>query len=122
MKAVFAGFVNQSAIRDFYAATDVMVLPSGYAGETWGLVVNEALQAGCAVVVSEAVGCSREFGEWERVRTIPVGEAAALARAVEELVAYPREFNWARERMRDYSIQTAATALATAIESEMRKA
>jgi len=30
-----------------------MVLPSRRAGETWGLVVNEALQAGCAVIVSE---------------------------------------------------------------------
>ena len=122
IKTIFAGFVNQSAIRDYYAATDIMVLPSEYAGETWGLVVNEALQAGCSVVVSEAVGCSREFGEWERVRTIPVGEAQGLARALEELAVYPRQFDWARKRMNDYSIQAAATALASAIDSEMKKA
>jgi glycosyltransferase involved in cell wall biosynthesis len=115
IKTIFAGFINQSALRDFYAATDVMVLPSRYAGETWGLVVNEALQAGCAVVVSEAVGCSREFGAWERVRTIPIEDAPALARAVENLADFPREFSWARERLKAYSVAAAAEAIASEI-------
>ena len=112
IQTVFAGFVNQSAIRDFYAATDIMVLPSRRAGETWGLVVNEALQAGCAVVISEAVGSGREFGKWERVQIIPVGDAAALARSIERLAAFPRDFGWAREGMKAYSTLAAAEALA----------
>jgi glycosyltransferase involved in cell wall biosynthesis len=115
IKTIFSGFINQSALRDFYAATDIMVLPSRYAGETWGLVVNEALQAGCAVVVSEAVGCSREFGAWERVRTIPIEDAPTLARAVENLAVFPREFNWARERLKAYSVAAAAEAIASEI-------
>jgi len=113
----FTGFVNQSGIRDFYAATDIMVLPSRYAGETWGLVANEALQAGCAVVLSKAVGSSREFGDWKRVRTIPVGSAEALAKAIEELAFFPREFEWARQAMEAYSIRAAAKGLASAIKS-----
>ena len=113
----FTGFVNQSAIRDFYAATDIMVLPSRYAGETWGLVANEALQAGCAVVLSEAVGSSREFGSWKRVRTIPVGNAAALAEALESLAVFPREFCWARPGMKAYSVAAAARGLASAIKT-----
>jgi glycosyltransferase involved in cell wall biosynthesis len=116
IRSIFAGFINQSAIRDYYAATDIMVLPSRYDGETWGLVVNEALQAGCSVVISEAVGCNREFGAWERVRTIPVGNAPALARAVEALAVFPREFNWARERMKAYTTLAAAEALAAEIQ------
>jgi glycosyltransferase involved in cell wall biosynthesis len=116
IQTIFTGFVNQSAIRDFYAATDVLVLPSRRAGETWGLVVNEALQAGCAVVVSEAVGCGREFGNWERVRTIPVEDAKSLARAVEELSVFPRDFGWAREGMKAYSTAAAAEGLASCIE------
>jgi len=121
IQTIFTGFVNQSAIRDFYAATDILVLPSQHAGETWGLVVNEALQSGCAVVISEAVGCYREFGSWERVRTIPVGDAMALARAVEELAVFPREFGWAREGMKAYSTLAAANALAVEIRSEMNR-
>jgi glycosyltransferase involved in cell wall biosynthesis len=111
----FAGFVNQKAIPDYYLAADILVLPSRRMGETWGLVVNEALQAGCAAVVSEAAGCSREFGAWERVRVIPVGDAPALAASIEALSGYPRDFNWAAELMKDYTIEAAATAIAAEI-------
>ena len=38
----FAGFLNQSEIPRAYVAADCIVLPSDY-GETWGLVVNEAM-------------------------------------------------------------------------------
>jgi glycosyltransferase involved in cell wall biosynthesis len=115
----FAGFVNQSALLDWYLAADVVVLPSQHAGETWGLVVNEALQAGCAVVVSDAVGCSADFGSWERFRTIPVGSALHLADAITELARYPRSFDWAAVRLNHYSIEAAAQALVSAI-AELR--
>jgi glycosyltransferase involved in cell wall biosynthesis len=115
----FAGFVNQSSLLDWYLAADVVVLPSRRAGETWGLVVNEALQAGCGVVVSEAVGCAADFGGLERFRTIPVGSAQHLAEALTELACYPRSFDWAAEGLVNYSIEAAAQALATAI-AELR--
>jgi glycosyltransferase involved in cell wall biosynthesis len=112
VRTIFAGFVNQSSIRDYYAASDIAVLPSRREGETWGLVVNEALQAGCAAVISEAVGCAAEFSHWERVRTIPPGNAAALARSLEELAVFPRKFDWAREGIKSYSTESAAEGLA----------
>ena len=115
VKTIFTGFVNQSSIRDFYAAADVVVLPSRREGETWGLVVNEALQAGCAVAVSEAVGCAVEFGHWDRVRVIPTADAAALARALEQLSLFPRKFDWARTSMKPYSTEAVAQALAQEI-------
>lgn len=111
----FAGFVNQSAIRDFYAASDVVVLPSRREGETWGLVVNEALQAGCGVVISDAVGCGPEFGNWEGVRIIPQEDPVALAQALEQLAGLPRKFDWARTRMASYSTETSAEGLANEI-------
>ncbi len=52
----FAGFLNQSRLPDAYAAADVLVLPSD-AGETWGLVVNEAMASGRPVIVSRKAGC-----------------------------------------------------------------
>jgi len=111
----FPGFINQRALVDWYLAADVVVLPSRRAGETWGLVVNEALQAGCAVVVSEAVGCAADFGGLERFRTIPVGAADDLAQAVTELASIPRSFNWAQEPLGLYSIEAAAQSLAGAM-------
>lgn len=111
----FPGFINQRALVDWYLAADVVVLPSRRAGETWGLVVNEALQAGCAVVVSEAVGCAADFGGFDRFRTIPVGAADLLAQALTELASIPRSFDWAEVPLRPYTIEAAAQSLAEAI-------
>jgi glycosyltransferase involved in cell wall biosynthesis len=113
----FAGFLNQSEIASHYLAADIMVLLSRRAGETWGLVVNEALQAGCSVVMTDAVGCHREFGAWERVRVIRDGDARACAQALGELAVFPRSFDWCGERMKAYSVEAAATALAQKIGS-----
>ena len=115
IKSFFPGFINQSLLVDWYLASDVVVLPSRRAGETWGLVVNEALQAGSSVVVSEAVGCSADFGHLERFRTIPVGSKQMLAQALMELATYPRSFDWARDALAEYSIDAAASALASGI-------
>lgn len=60
LPATFAGFLNQSRLPDAYAAADVLVLPSD-AGETWGLVVNEAMASGRPVVVSRAAGCCADL-------------------------------------------------------------
>src|SRR5688572_2676036 len=49
------GFVNQSQIGKYFLASDVFVLPSHH--ETWGLVVNEAMQFGLPVIVSDHVRC-----------------------------------------------------------------
>ena len=116
IQTIFTGFINQSAIRDYYAAADILVLPSRFEGEVWGLVVNEALQAGCSVVISNAVGCGAEFGQWARVRTIPTGDPQALARALVELAAYPKEFGWAQEALKPYSTTAVAEALAKEIQ------
>jgi glycosyltransferase involved in cell wall biosynthesis len=109
--AVFAGFINQNELPDYYLAADIVVLPSRRMGETWGLVINEALQAGCAAVVSDAVGCAEEFKSWERVRVFPAGDAWQLAQHLHELATLPREFDWCRFRLADYSIEAAARAL-----------
>jgi len=106
--AIYPGFINQSEISDYYLASDLVVLPSRRAGETWGLVVNEGLHAGCAVIVSEAVGASAEFAGLDRVRVIPVGDAAACALAMAELSRMPRSFTWADQALFPYSIPQVA--------------
>jgi len=49
------GFQNQTQLSAYYHAADLLVLPSE-SGETWGLVVNEALHHGLPCVASDAVG------------------------------------------------------------------
>ncbi|MCW8896629.1 MAG: glycosyltransferase family 4 protein [Flavobacteriales bacterium] len=53
----FAGFVNQTELYKYYISADFFILPSGY-GETWGLVVNEAMVHSLPVLISDEVGCT----------------------------------------------------------------
>jgi len=54
------GFLNQTEIPAAHVAADCLVLPSDY-GETWGLVVNEALAAGRPAIVSDHCGCAEDL-------------------------------------------------------------
>ena len=54
------GFRNQTELPAYFAAADALVLPSD-AGETWGLVVNEAMACGVPAIVSEACGSARDL-------------------------------------------------------------
>lgn len=56
----FAGFVKQTEIGEYYSAVDVFVFTSGE-GETWGLVVNEALCFGLPVIASDMVGSGSDL-------------------------------------------------------------
>ena len=58
--ASFTGFLNQTEVSQAYVAADCLVLPSDH-GETWGLVVNEALASGLPCLVSDACGCAEEL-------------------------------------------------------------
>ena len=57
----FVPFLNQTEIPTAYAAGDVLVLPSFGSGETWGLVVNEAMNLGTPAIVSDHVGCGPDL-------------------------------------------------------------
>lgn len=55
----FAGFRNQGELPAFYALADIFVLPS--INETWGLVINEAMNAGCAIITTDQVGSAADL-------------------------------------------------------------
>ena len=52
----YVGFLNQSAMPNAYAVSNCFVLPSDE-GETWGLVINEAMACGLPAIASDQVGC-----------------------------------------------------------------
>ena len=55
IRSSFVGFQNQRQLSQYYNTADLFTLPSRR-GETWGLVVNEALLHGLPCVVSDQVG------------------------------------------------------------------
>jgi len=84
----FTGFLNQSRLPMYYGLADVVVLPSR--GEPWGLVINEAMASGCAVVVSEVCGCACDLvHEGENGYTFPAGDVEALSEILQELANNP---------------------------------
>ena len=85
----FAGFLNQSEIGRAYAAADVLVLPSDE-GETWGLVVNEAMQYGRPAIVSDRVGCGPDLiRDGDTGFVFPAGDRKALANRMTACVSNP---------------------------------
>ena len=77
----FPGFRNQSELPAFYALADIFVLPS--VDETWGLVVNEAMNAGCAIVVTDQVGSGADLVKnGENGFVVAARDVAALTHAL----------------------------------------
>jgi glycosyltransferase involved in cell wall biosynthesis len=79
----FLGFRNQSELPAFYDLCDVFVLPSHH--EPWGLVVNETMNAGKPVIVSDRVGAAPDLVQHGVNGWIyPHGNVAALSRCLTE--------------------------------------
>jgi glycosyltransferase involved in cell wall biosynthesis len=89
LPVTFAGFLNQSEIASAYAASDCLVLPSDH-GETWGLVVNEAMACGLPAVVSDLVGCREDLIiEGKTGLSYPCGDPRALAACLVRMAQDP---------------------------------
>ncbi|MEK9154593.1 MAG: glycosyltransferase family 4 protein [Patescibacteria group bacterium] len=74
----FLGFKNQTEIMKYYSIGDTIVLPSG-SGETWGLVLNEAMCFGLPLVISDAVGAGPDLVQNDKNGFIyPVGDIENL--------------------------------------------
>jgi glycosyltransferase involved in cell wall biosynthesis len=92
--AVLAGERCPAEVRNLYAGSDVLVLPSiptRNFTEPWGLAVNEAFNQGVPAIVSDAVGAAAG-GLVRHEHTglvVPAGDAAALAGALRRLYDDP---------------------------------
>lgn len=107
----FAGFLNQTQLGAAYAVTDCLVLPSDH-GETWGLVVNEAMACGIPALVSDRVGCGPDLvQEGQTGARFAFGDVGALAVAIRSLASQPgrlREMGArAQGRVSGYSVERA---------------
>ncbi len=63
----YAGSVYGAAKTDFLNSVDVLLFPTRYKGESWGIVINEAFATGAPVITFNR-GCTQTV----------VGEAAGL--------------------------------------------
>jgi glycosyltransferase involved in cell wall biosynthesis len=120
----FAGFLNQSQIAQAYVAADALILPSD-GGETWGLVVNEAMACGLPCFVSDQVGCGPDMIiSNETGATFPVGNTEALGALLIKFAAdrtqNGRMAERAREQAGKYSVHVAVDRTLRAMEAVSR--
>jgi len=86
-KVILAGFQNQKEISKYYIIADIFVLPSGV-GETWGLVVNEAMNFGLPIITSDLVGSSYDLvGQGENGYIFKCGDIDELTKYLIELIS-----------------------------------
>jgi len=119
LPVTFAGFMNQAEIVRAYVASDCLVLPSDY-GETWGLVVNEAMACGLPVIVSDHVGCHKDLiypGQTGEI--FPFGDHNALAELLVTFSSNPVKVRStgkrAKRKVADYSVENVVKGCINAI-------
>jgi glycosyltransferase involved in cell wall biosynthesis len=110
------GFCNQSEMPAVYAMSDVLALPSD--SETWGLAANEALACGRPVVLSDAVGAAPDLAaDGIAGRIYPVGDIAALARGLGDLILAPPTAEQIAIKSRSYDVAAAVAGIEAALSS-----
>jgi len=111
----FAGFLNRSEVARAYAVADVFTLLS-HEKETFGLVVNEALNFGLPTVVSDRVGCapdlvSNGYNGFVVSSRDPAQAADAFERLAGDAELRARMGTASRERIDSWDVERAAAGI-----------
>jgi glycosyltransferase involved in cell wall biosynthesis len=114
----FTGFRNQTELPAFFCLADVFVLPSRH--EPWGLIVNEAMASGCAVIVSSDVGSHVDLvRDGMEGIVYPVGDVVSLTYALHRVFATPQNTRImgeaARQRMTTWGFEEDVQGLRAAL-------
>ncbi len=122
-KVLMDGAMSQRDVADRLAAADVFVLASRYEGSPHALV--EAMACGLACVATDVSGVRDFISDPALGRVVPVGDAPALAAAIQELLADPplrdRVGARAREAVLDrFTIQRSMTDTEAVLERASR--
>jgi glycosyltransferase involved in cell wall biosynthesis len=120
----FAGFLNQSQIIAAYVAGDALILPSD-GGETWGLVVNEAMACGRPCFLSDRVGAGPDMIITDQTGAVfPLGDTKALADLLVSLASDSRRLTLMGQQVKQmaklYSVDAAVNSLVKAVNQTAR--
>lgn len=96
-KIVFLGSKEQKALKDFYSAADVLIVPSLY--ESFGLVVVEALACGTPVLVSKVGKMRTIVKEGRNGFSFAPGSPEVLANGIKKFFQ-KKDLLWEEARIR----------------------
>lgn len=91
LKAIFLEHIPNHQLMKYYAIADLFVLPSITTKdfkEPWGMVINEAMNQGCPVIVTDAVGAGAGglVEDGQNGYIVREKDSIALKEAVEKLL------------------------------------
>lgn len=84
----FAGPVSAEDLPRYHASADIFISPAT-SGESFGIVLLEAMAAGLPVVASDIPGYRTVLKDGEQGRLVPPGDAFTLADTLATLLANP---------------------------------
>jgi glycosyltransferase involved in cell wall biosynthesis len=117
----FAGPLTSAELDVVYAAADLLVLPSR--GETYGMVVTEALARGIPVLATAANGLPEALGQASDGSLpgmlVAPGDSAALAGALRRWLSEPGLRHRLRRRARDRRTTLTGWAVTSAVVSSV---
>lgn len=87
-RVTFLGQVSEEDKRRFFHSVDVYCAPNT-GGESFGIVLIEAMAAGAPIVASELDAFRRVLDEGDAGELVPVEDPAALAASLDALLADP---------------------------------
>jgi glycosyltransferase involved in cell wall biosynthesis len=120
----FCGFRNQSELPGFFDLATVFVLPSR--DEPWGLIVNEVMNSGRAVILSDDVGCQPDLvTDGVEGCVFPAGNVKALTNALRRVLTEPGTADAmgerGRKRISEWSYEHDIAGLRRALEQVTRR-
>jgi glycosyltransferase involved in cell wall biosynthesis len=122
-RVIFAGTVEPGELPLYYAMADVIVLPAS--DEPWGLVINEAMASGLAVIAHSKCGAALDLvdtGNGISLNTLAVDElAGAIKRLSDDHDLRGSMMECSREKIKSWSIDEAAQAIIKAVESSLKE-
>jgi glycosyltransferase involved in cell wall biosynthesis len=95
----FLGVLTPQEMAAFYPNLDVIVVPSLNSTESFGLVQVEAMLCGTPSIASNLPGVRQPVLQSGMGEVVPIGDSAALAQAIVQVVSQPGEYVRPREEI-----------------------
>jgi len=97
----FLGVLTQAQMPTFFAACDVLAVPSLNSTESFGLVQVEAMLCGTPSIASDLPGVRQPPRMTGMGEVVPIGDADALANAILRIVHHPADYRRPRRLIED---------------------
>lgn len=120
----FIGLIPSRQRKSFFETADVFVLPSIFdkgIPEPWGQTVNEALQCGCRVIASDAVGAAYDLINDRNGVIYKAEDVSALQNALRELMYKDLKRLEVMDTIKDYTCEKMANDMLDAYEFACKK-